>query len=160
VITVRFTLSHLLAAALAIFVTFGQGSAFASDANDVVSHVQELIQHFNKGEALSADMADTLQVIDDFPPFFWNGKNALAEWGKAFGIETERRSIVKTSMTLGKATLVDVRDDHAYVVVSATCFFTHRNGRHDQERGTLTLALTKTDQMWKVSAITWSKGSF
>jgi hypothetical protein len=134
VTTVRSALSYLLAAVFVVVVTFHRIPVLASDASDVVSRVQQLIEHFNKGDALAGDTVDTLQVIDDFPPFFWNGQNALAEWNKAFGIEKKRRSIVKTSMTLGKVTQVDVYDDHAYVVVSATCYFTHRNGRHDGAR--------------------------
>jgi hypothetical protein len=156
---VRFTLPYVWATAFVIVGAIGHSPVLASEASDVTSRVQQLVEHFNKGD-LSGDMADTLQVIDDFPPFFWDGKSALAEWDRAYVDETKRRSIVKTSMTLGERIHVEVRDDHAYVVVRAISNFMHRNGGQSRERGTLTLALTKTEQTWKVSALTWSKGTF
>jgi ketosteroid isomerase-like protein len=155
---VRF-LPYVRATAFVVVGAVGHDPVLASEASDVTSRVQQLVEHFNKGD-LSGDMADTLQVVDDFPPFFWDGKNALAEWDGAYVGETKLRSIVKTSITLEERIHVEVRDDHAYVVVRAISHFMHRNGGQSREWGTLTLALTKTEQSWKVSALTWSRGTF
>ena len=155
----RFTTPYVWATAFVVVGAIGHSPVLASEASDVTSRVKQLVDHFNKGD-LSGDMADTLQVIDDFPPFFWDGKNALAEWDRAYVEETKRRSIKKTSMTLAERIHVEVRDDHAYVVVGAVSHFIHRNGRQSREWGILTLALTKTEQTWKVSALTWSKDTF
>ena len=155
----RFTLPYVWATAFVVVGAIGHSPVLASEASDVTSRVKQLVDHFNKGD-LSGDMSATLQVIDDFPPFVWQGKNALAEWDRAYVDEAKRRSINKTSMTLEERIHVKVRDDHAYVVVRAISHFVHRNGAQSRERGTLTLALTKTEQTWKVSALTWSKDTF
>ena len=60
----RFTVPYVLATAFVVG-AIGHSPVLASDASDVTSRVQQLVEHFNKGDALTGDVADTLQIIDD-----------------------------------------------------------------------------------------------
>jgi hypothetical protein len=130
----------------------------ADERGEVMSVVKQTVADFNNGNmsALAKDLVDAPQIIDDFPPFFWNGSKAFDDWNHAFEIDAARRSIVGTSMKLLDAKHIDVLGDSAYVVVPAICYFTLRSG-HSEEAGQLTLALTRSDQTWRISAFAWSK---
>jgi ketosteroid isomerase-like protein len=142
-----------------LVLSLGCAPVFATETDSVVSRVRQTVEDFNKGDAaaLARDMVDAPQIIDEFPPFFWGGPNAMSDWAHAFTVETARQSISATSMRLLKVTHVDVRGDSAYVVVPAICTFTLRSGQR-LESGILTLALTKSDQTWRISAFSWTKG--
>lgn len=142
--------------------------AVASETDDVVAVVRKTVDDFNKGDdaAFAKDLTEAPHVIDEFPPFFWSGADALQSWDKAYRAEMERNSFVKTVMSLQKPRHVDVRDGHAYVVVSAICDFTQKTKKHVRESGILTMALTKSEgtsdqpksgAAWRVSALTWTK---
>jgi hypothetical protein len=161
---VRIILGSLLAATLCCT------AASASDSNEVIARVQQLVSDFNTGDAtaLARNMADAPQIIYEFPPFTWSGVNALRDWDQALKVDAARRSIVKTVMLLRTTSHIDVRGSHAYVVVTALCDFTHENKRHTLETGSLTMVLTKStpadqalaeksNQDWRVSSFAWTK---
>lgn len=145
--------------------------AFASDSNEVIARVQQLVSDLNTGDAtaLARNMADAPQIIHEFPPFTWSGVNALRDWDQAFKVDAARRSIVKSVMMLRTTSHLDVRGSSAYVVVTALCDFTLADKRHTLETGSLTLALTKSSppadqtvaqtsgQGWRVASFAWTK---
>jgi hypothetical protein len=71
----------VLAAALAV-APFAATPAAGSDETDVLATVKQYNDYFNKSDAEKAVglCAPQTTVIDEFPPYAWQGATACSDW--------------------------------------------------------------------------------
>jgi ketosteroid isomerase-like protein len=153
---------HRIIAALLFSAAVMAGSASASDnistpdKIDVMRPVREFVESFNKGDVKAA-CASQSTIIDEFPPYLWQGATACADWSNDFDAFREKNGIVDPKITLGLGQHIDVMGDRAYVVVQAHLTF-KQNGKRVSERDPiLTATLQKIADTWRIAGWAWSK---
>jgi hypothetical protein len=101
---------------LALAVMLAAGPAVASDQTDALAAVTQFIDGFNKGDVKTAlaICAATAAIIDEFPPYSWQGPTACSDWANDFDANSKKEKITDPVVTLGKAKHVDVTGDRAY----------------------------------------------
>lgn len=137
------------------------GTAAASDKTDVMVPVHQFTDSLNKGDAKTAlaACASPSSIIDEFPPYQWAGATACADWANDFDSYNKKYGITDSIATLGKPRYVDITGDRAYVVLPATYRF-KRSGKKVTESGaTMTVALQKAADGWRITGWAWSHGS-
>ena len=112
----------IIVLAASVLTVAGATSALASDRDDVMA-VVTLWNDTDSAKSISS-CADDAAVIDDFPPFEWQGPGACANWSKAFDGFAQQNGITDPVGTIGKPKQFTVKGDHAYVVVPATFSYT------------------------------------
>lgn len=131
----------------------------AAQKSEIMSMVTRFVDAFNKGDAagITAACAEKTSIIDEFPPYEWQGAGACMKWMNDWSADAEKRVISDALVTLGKARHIDVTGNRAYVVMPADYTF-KMDGKPMKEAGaTMTLVLRKGDTGWKATAWTWSK---
>ena len=133
--------------------------AAASDRTDVVAAVNRFIDGMNKGDTKTAlaTCANPSSIVDEFPPYEWQGATACTDWANDFDAYNKKNGITDPFVTLGKPRHVDLSGDRAYAVVPATYTY-KQNGRKVTESGSLlTAALQKSTAGWVITGWAWSK---
>jgi ketosteroid isomerase-like protein len=106
---------------------------------------------------VKAACANQSTIIDEFPPYLWQGATACADWSNDFDVFREKNGIVDPKITLGLGQYIDVMGDRAYVVVQAHLTF-KQNGKRVSERDPLlTVSLQKIADTWRIAGWAWSK---
>lgn len=132
----------------------------ASDKTDVIAVVHQFNDSLNKGDtktALAACAAPS-SIVDEFPPYEWQGATACADWANDFGAYNTKSGITDPIATLGKPRHVDITGDRAYVVVPATYTYKQHGKRAKESHSTLTVALQKSEAGWRITGWAWTKG--
>ena len=135
------------------------GSASASDMLDVMRTVWHYVDAFNKGDPKTAlgDCAVQSSIIDEFPPYLWQGQTGCADWSKDFDAYIKNNGITEPKLTLGRLKHVDILGDRAYVVVPASFLFT-QNGEANYETGSIwTVIFQKVGESWQITGWAWAK---
>jgi hypothetical protein len=135
------------------------GSASASDDLDVMRTVWHFVAAFNKGDVKVAlgDCAAQSSIIDEFPPYVWQGATGCSDWSNDFAAYSKKNGMTGAKVTLGRLRHVDVSGDRAYVVIPATFAFM-QNGRRITEHGSIwTITLQKVADSWRITGWAWSK---
>jgi len=177
----KILVAFALAVALPIFVTMaaaqekpsasaGQGnakpsaktrtkSAMSGEKGAVVAVIKEFESDFNSGNSKWVELcADQASIIDEFPPYAWSGSGACSQWGKDFDADAKKNSVTDPSVSFGAAKHLDIIGDRAYVVLPAS-YSNKQNGKPVKEAGaTLTIALQKSGNNWRITAWSWSRG--
>jgi hypothetical protein len=134
--------------------------AAASEKTDVMATLHQFLDGANKGDMKSAlaVCAAPSSIIDEFPPYAWQGATACADWATDFDSDNKKNGITEGVVATGTPKHVDITGDRAYVVVPATFSF-KKNGKRTTESGsTLTVALQKVAEGWRITAWAWTKG--
>jgi ketosteroid isomerase-like protein len=147
-------LKTLVAAALLV----GANAAAASDQTDVMATMKQFIDGFNKGDVKTAlaACASPASVIDEIPPYAWQGATACQDWANDFDAWAKKDGITDGFVTLGKAKHVYVTGEHAYVVAPASFKYKQKGKPVAQNGSTMTAALQKHAEGWRITAWTWS----
>jgi hypothetical protein len=142
------------------------GSAPASENADVTREkidamrtVRQFVDSFNKGDVKTAlgDCAAQSSIIDEFPPYLWQGATGCADWANDFDAYGKKNGITDPNVFLFGPTHLDVMGDRAYVVVPANFFFKQNGKRFTQRGSTLTVALQKVADKWRITGWAWAK---
>lgn len=149
-------LKTLVAAALLVA---ANAAAAASDQTDVMATVRQFIDGFNKGDVKTAleACASPASVIDEIPPYAWQGPTACQDWANDFDAWAKKDGIADGSVKLGKPRHVNVTGDRAYVVAPANFKYKQKGKPVAQNGSTMTVALQKLPAGWRITAWTWSK---
>ncbi|HXU14284.1 MAG TPA: hypothetical protein VN708_04085 [Terriglobales bacterium] len=134
-------------------------SAMSAEKRAVMAVIKEFENDFNNGNPNWVQLcADQVSIIDEFPPFAWSGAGACSQWGKDYDADAQKNSVTHPSVWFGAAKHLDVAGDRAYVVLPASYNY-QQNGKPVKETGaTLTIALQKSANNWRIAAWTWSRG--
>jgi hypothetical protein len=128
---------------------------------DPLSAVHQYINAFNKGdgEAMAATFAVPGSILDGMAPHVWQGPTASQDWYRDVLIEGEQHGASDYFVTLGDALHNNTTGDSGYVVVPATMTFKVQEQRVKQTGATLTVALRKLADGWRIAAWAWAKGT-
>jgi ketosteroid isomerase-like protein len=149
----------IIAALFVAALTAGPGPAFASDKTDVMAVVRQFADAFDAGDAKTALALCAAQsaIIDDFPPYLWQGASGCADWASDFDAYSKKNGITEPGVYVGGPKHLDVIGDRAYVVVPAN-FTAKQNGKKITERGSIwTVALQRVGDKWRITGWSWSK---
>jgi hypothetical protein len=144
---------------LALFV-LAAAPAVADDKTDVMVPINQFTEGFNKGDVKMAvaACADQTSIIDEFPPYEWNGVGACAKWAADYDADTKKNGITPGAVTLGKPRHIFVTGDRAYVVLPTTYEFTQKGKAVKQTGSTMAVTLQKVAAGWRITAWSWAQG--
>ena len=134
-------------------------SAFALEKADVQAAVELFFQNLSdKTIDKAAAVCDMpAAIVDEFPPHFWYGPTACADWWKALRTYNKESGITGDSATLGDPWSVDVTADRAYYVAPATYTYNQHGKVVTEAHAVFTVALRRTEAGWRITSWTWSK---
>jgi len=142
-----------------LFAALLQIPSAAQDKTAVMTTVQGFVDSFNKGDTAAAKSvcAEQTSIIDEFPPYQWNGTGSCAKWMADYDTDARKNIITDGVVTLAKARHVDISGSHAYVVIPADYAY-KQNGKPVKETAsTLTIVLRKGANGWQITGWSWSK---
>jgi hypothetical protein len=144
--------------AFACITTMIGNPALASDKEDVISRVQQIVEAYNKNDpaAVTAHLMPSFVIIDDLAPNLFQGRNVVSDWGKANADDSAKNGITDPWMKLSKATYVNVSATHTYVVFPAVYSF-KQSSKLSRQKCVITAVLEKVDQDWRIAAWAWTR---
>lgn len=145
--------------AFAIVAAAATQSARASDTTDVMTTIGKFVDGFNKGDtaAIAATHADPVFIIDEFPPYVWQGSRAWMAWVLDFDAFAKKEGLTEAKVTLDKPKHIDIVGDRAYVVTPANMSFKVKGEPASETGSIFTLALHKTQAGWRITGWSWAK---
>jgi hypothetical protein len=157
-------MNKIIAALFALTLMAGPVSASEKadalrEKSDAMRTVRQFVDSFNKGDIKTAlgDCAAQTSIIDEFPPYLWQGATGCADWANDFDSYVKKNGLTDPNVFLFGPTHLDVVGDRAYVVVPAN-FIYKQNGKRLTQRGsTLTVALQKVSDNWRITGWAWAK---
>ena len=131
----------------------------ASQEAEVMAPVRQFIDGFNKGDIRMAQAAcaDQTFIIDDFPPHEWRGSGATSRWFRDLTALGKKYDMSDPFVTLAKPRQIRVTGTRAYVVVPIKLRYKDK-GRLVRRTGSMTLALRKEVESWRITAWAWTWG--
>lgn len=144
---------------VAIAVALAVAPAAASDKTDVMAAVNRFNDGMNKGDTKTAlaTCATPSSIVDEFPPYGWQGATGCADWATDFDAYNKKNGITDAFATLGKPRHVDISGDRAYAVIPATYTYKQKGKKVTESGSLLTAALQKTAAGWVITGWAWSK---
>lgn len=136
----------------------GAAASTATADSQLMAPIQTFIDAFNKGDMATAATthaaAADLAIIDEVPPYLWQGKEALQSWIAALSSDAEKRGITDQVVTISASIREEMSGDHAYVVVPAVYTFKER-GVAMRESAQFVVALRKGEGGWLIHGWSW-----
>jgi ketosteroid isomerase-like protein len=132
-------------------------AAAAADAA-LSAPIRQFVDAFNKGDGKTAGathLAAGVSIIDEVPPYIWQGPKAFETWAADLTKNDAAAGITEEHVALGAVTREVVSPQTAYVIVGATYSFKQK-GVAMREPAQMTFALTKTAEGWKIAGWTWT----
>jgi hypothetical protein len=133
-------------------------SAAAAANAELAAPIHQFIDAFNKGDGKTAGathLAGGVSIIDEVPPYIWQGPKAFETWAADLTKNDAAAGITDEKVTLGAVTREVVSPQTAYVIVAATYSFKQK-GVAMQEPAQMTFALKKDAGAWKIAGWTWT----
>ena len=133
-------------------------SAAAAANAELAAPIHQFIDAFNKGDGKTAGathLAAGVTIIDEVPPYIWQGPKAFETWAADLTKNDAAAGITEEKVTLGAVTREVVSPDAAYVIVAATYSFKQK-GVAMREPAQMTFALKKDSGVWKIAGWTWT----
>jgi len=134
--------------------------AKASEKTDVIATVKRYAGTFNQGDkhAMIAACAPQASIIDEFPPYAWQGTSACANWwndNEAFG---KKNGITDQKLALREPEHIDITGDRAYVVVPTTYTYKLHEKPVTEAGAIWTFTLEKVSAGWRITGWAWAQG--
>jgi ketosteroid isomerase-like protein len=132
-------------------------ATFAGDAADPVATVRQFIDSFDKGDikAAAATHAADVAIIDEVPPYQWQGHDAFKTWLDDLTKHDTDAGVTDGNVELGNTIREEVSGDHAYVVMASDYSFKQK-GAAMHEPSQMTFALRKEKDGWRIVAWTFA----
>lgn len=138
--------------------TLSMASAAAAADPQLAAPIHQFIDAFNKGDGKTAGathLAAGVSIIDEVPPYLWEGPKAFETWAADLAKNDAAAGITEEKVTLGAVTREVASPDTAYVIVAATYTF-RQKGVAMREPAYMTFALKKDSGAWKIAGWTWT----
>jgi hypothetical protein len=148
---------HLLAALLCSMGLVATAGAATPEA-ELMAPIHQFIISFNKGDSAAAEAANLstgVVIIDEVPPYFWQGPGAFKAWSKDLDAHDRNAGMTDQQVTLSKVRLIESTADTGYVAMDAIYWYKQK-GVLTREPAHMTFALRKDTAGWKIAAWTWT----
>lgn len=134
-----------------------QAAAPASEADRVSGTLRAFVEAVNRGDRKGAlgRLAPDVTIIEDLPPYRWQGPGAGAEWMLAMWENGQRTGLTDVALELGAARRIEVERNHAYAVVPGRLSLGGHGGSLRAD-GLLTFSLRKSGEDWLIGAFAWT----
>jgi len=154
------SMKHTLAALLVLFALPPGGGVRAAPDDEargaITALANQVLDAFNKGDlATVKSLMPAESIIDDAPPFIWQGPGAFDAWLAAIHEDDARLRITDASSVFDPPTYIRVEGDLAYAVLPDHYRY-KRDGVQVNEDATFTLVARKTSAGWRIIATTYS----
>ena len=141
---------------LALQPSIARAAPDADDEAAVAALANQLNDAFNKGDLKAVRaLMPAESMIDDLPPFIWQGPGAFDAWLAAAHQDDVRLKITDASSVFGPPTYVRVEGDRAYAVFPDHYRY-ERAGVQVTEDGTFTIVARKSPNGWRIIASAYS----
>ena len=125
----------------------------------LIAPITKFLDAFNKGDTAAAAATHAtdadLSIIDEVPPFHWQGAQAFQTWSADLGRDEKKRGVTDGKVTIRAATRVETDGATAYVIVPATYTFKEK-GVAMSETAQMTFLLKKGASGWLIHGWTWT----
>lgn len=142
---------------LLILCALSASVAVAAEGPAPVAAVNGFLASFNKGDVKAAEAthADDVTIIDEIPPYQWQGREAFKSWLADLGKHDQANGVTDGHMKAGNVVREEVSGDHAYVVMTTEYTFKQK-GVPMREPSQMTFALRKTGDGWRITGWTFA----
>jgi hypothetical protein len=132
----------------------------STENSQVIAPIEAAIEAGQTGDfdLLRNQYLPSITIIDEVPPFFWSGPNALDDYLKSFGNFYSRVKMTNVEVTTRRPEFVYSTQDSAYVILPFTSV-SKVDGLPLSESGLLAFTLQKTNKGWKIRSQTSAKGN-
>lgn len=140
-----------------LLVVLGATGAGAASA-DLAAPIHQFVDSFNKGDIKTAEAAHSatgLVIIDEMPPYQWQGPGAFKSWLDDLTKYDAAGGVTDGHLALGELIREESSGDHAYVVMTAVFSF-KANGAPMREAAQMTFALRKEAPGWRIGGWTFA----
>jgi ketosteroid isomerase-like protein len=133
------------------------GSAAAGPDADPTATPRAFIADVLGGDAdaAAALMTADASIIDEVPPFAWNGQGACRRWLADYAAASRAAQDTNANVKLGDPIVATSDGDAAYVVFHAAETYKERGVRM-AETARMTFALRREGGAWKIAAWAWA----
>jgi hypothetical protein len=147
----------VIAASLLSWLPGAQAQSTAVEEEHVLSVMRSVAGAWNEGRTPpSSYFESSLTVVDNTPPYVFQGPDAVEDWIKAYR-ESQPKGTegAKTSLHLQQPKALAINSGHAYVAIPAE-WTVRLNGQSDVSYGMITATLNRRDQDWRIGTWTWT----
>jgi hypothetical protein len=138
------------------FLAFGMFAAHAQSTPEAA--VRSFMDGFNSGDMAKAAAINSpsgTSIIDEFPPYTWNGTKAFDDWSAAFDANSKALGVTEPKVTLGAPVVKNVTSGQAYLTYPS--LYTYKlKGISMRETGHVAIVLRKEASAWKIAGWTWT----
>lgn len=142
-----------------LVLVFGAGVAAQTPDSGVMTPIQKFIDTFNKGDMAGAAAVHVsgpeLVIIDEVPPFVWQGTQAFQAWSSALDADMKKNELTDAKVTIKAPTRVETSGDQAYVIVPAVFTFKQK-GVPMREAAQIAVVLKKGSSGWLMQSWAWA----
>jgi hypothetical protein len=135
---------------------FGMFAAHAQSTPEAA--VRSFMDGFNSGDMAKAAAINSpsgTSIIDEFPPYTWNGTKAFDDWSAAFDANSKALGVTEPKVTLGAPVVKNVTSGQAYLTYPS--LYTYKlKGISMRETGHVAIVLRKEASAWKIAGWTWT----
>ncbi len=130
-----------------------------SERADVRTVVASMVDAVNRGDLAAATAAFTAEpvIVEDIPPFRWQGRSAVADWLAAMGDTALQLGVITVIMELGRQGRTEIAADRAYALFSGHLHMSLPGGEL-AANGQLTFVLEHGTSRWLIDTLVWSGG--
>ena len=123
---------------------------------DITGSIDRFVNAVNEGDYVGAleHFTPDATIVEDIPPYRWQGPQAGAQWMAAMGENAARSGMTGIAMQLGEATRVEIDAGNAYAVYSALLILSG-NGPPLQAVGCLIFSLRRAEAGWLINTLAW-----
>ena len=149
-----------LGAAVCLFVAMGAALPAQTPTDpQMMAPINTFMEAFNKGDMAAAAATHSatadLVIIDEVPPFRWQGAQAFQAWAGDLDADAKKRGVTEPKVTIRAPTRVETSGSDAYVIVPAVYTFKEK-GVAMRETAQMTFALSKGASGWLIHGWTWT----
>jgi ketosteroid isomerase-like protein len=133
-----------------------QAADTTADAGALAA-VRQFIESFNAGNLDGARAAHAANptIVDEVPPFHWQGPGAFDAWFASLNAHDAARGVTDGKVTLGDVVRQESAGDGAYVVMAARYAFKEK-GVAMSAPAQMTFALAKAADGWRIVGWTYA----
>jgi ketosteroid isomerase-like protein len=122
----------------------------------VIALANQVVDAFNKGDVATVkSLMPAESIVDENPPYIWQGPSAVDAWLAAADQYTSRMKMTDQVVRIGPPTYIQVEGDSAYAVFPEH-FGYKRAGVQVNEEATLTAVARKTANGWRIVSATYA----